>query len=74
MARLSLCPKQMAVVWCWPRRRATAICHYVYRLSVLDLEVPMLARVDGHRVDPLHYCMPGPPDLMAYALASRRDW
>ena len=51
--------------------RAAAAAH---RLEVLDLEGAMLARVDGHLVDRLHYCLPGPPDFFAYALAASVDW
>lgn len=51
--------------------RAAATAH---GLELLDLEGAMLARVDGHRVDRLHYCLPGPPDFLAYALAATVDW
>lgn len=36
-------------------------------LRLLDVEAPMLHRVDGH-LDPLHYCLPGPPDFYSAAL------
>ena len=36
-------------------------------LPVMDVEQPMLHRVDGH-MDPLHYCLPGPPDFYSYVL------
>jgi hypothetical protein len=36
-------------------------------LGVMDLERPMLHRVDGH-LDRLHYCLPGPPDFYTHAL------
>jgi len=31
-------------------------------LGVMDVAGPMTQRVDGH-LDPLHYCLPGPPDF-----------
>jgi len=41
------------------------------RLSLLDLEVPMSYRVDGHPTgDMLHFCLPGPPDLLTQVLHS----
>ena len=51
--------------------RAAAAAH---DLELLDLEGAMLARVDGHRVDRLHYCLPGPPDFFAHALAASVEW
>ena len=36
-------------------------------LGVMDVQVPMSYRVDGH-LDPLHYCLPGPVDFYAEVL------
>ena len=36
-------------------------------LGVMDVEAPMLPRVDGH-LDPLHYCLPGPTDFYSEVL------
>ena len=47
-----------------------AIARHAYRSNghhILDVEVPMLYRVDGH-LDLLHYCLPGPADFYAEAL------
>lgn len=37
------------------------------RVGVMDVEVPMMPRVDGH-LDPLHYCLPGPADFYSEVL------
>ena len=37
------------------------------RVGVMDVEAPMVPRVDGH-LDPLHYCLPGPADFYAEVL------
>ena len=36
-------------------------------LGVMDVAEPMAYRVDGH-LDPLHYCLPGPPDFLSETL------
>ena len=36
-------------------------------VGVMDVEAPMLQRIDGH-MDPLHYCLPGPPDFYSHVL------
>ena len=36
-------------------------------LHLMDIEQPMLQRVDGH-LDELHYCLPGPPDFYSWAV------
>ena len=38
-----------------------------HALEVMDIEMPMLQRVDGH-LDELHYCLPGPPDFHSLVL------
>ena len=38
-------------------------------LGLMDVEVPMLPRIDGH-LDYLHYCLPGPVDFYTEALSS----
>ncbi|KAL1530054.1 hypothetical protein AB1Y20_000976 [Prymnesium parvum] len=50
--------------------RMNAIAKHAYHengLHVLDTEIAMLQRVDGH-LDPLHYCLPGPPDFTSQVL------
>ena len=50
--------------------RFNAIASHAYKsagLDVLDVEAPMLHRVDGH-LDLLHYCLPGPVDFYSEAL------
>ena len=74
-ARATLTP---VAVWILRRRihyvhmvfglNAAARSAYASRgLGVMDLERPMLHRVDGH-LDRLHYCLPGPPDFYTHAL------
>lgn len=36
-------------------------------LGIMDVEVPMQHRVDGH-LDPLHFCLPGPVDFLSETL------
>ena len=52
----------------WVRMNTVAKQAYLRNaLGVMDTEVPMLQRVDGH-LDELHYCLPGPPDFYSYAI------
>ena len=55
--------------------RLNALARAIYRdagLRVMDVELPMSFRVDGH-LDPLHYCLPGPPDFWAQLLPFMLD-
>eukprot|EP00611_Tribonema_gayanum_P018644 TRINITY_DN3180_c0_g1_i1.p1 TRINITY_DN3180_c0_g1~~TRINITY_DN3180_c0_g1_i1.p1 ORF type:complete len:167 (+),score=32.83 TRINITY_DN3180_c0_g1_i1:1187-1687(+) len=40
-------------------------------LEMMELEGLMVPRIDGHPArDPVHYCLPGPPDALTHALYS----
>ena len=73
--------RDLAWVDAYARRESSPFNHHLFRrfnaiaraaygahgLPVMDVERPMLHRVDGH-MDPLHYCLPGPPDFYSYVL------
>tara|TARA_B110001452_G_scaffold266974_1_gene275268 strand:+ start:1632 stop:2384 length:753 start_codon:yes stop_codon:yes gene_type:complete len=46
---------------------AARVAYSAEGLGVMDVEAPMLHRVDGH-IDRLHYCLPGPPDFYTHTL------